>query len=153
MAFAQTGAPRFFDEISRLERKKNEGELDTKSKQKLAELYFLTSRCPDLVALYTDEEQLSGSLCCACGQGCGDKTENETLVKLNRFRALLQKQGVAWKDKEVQSLWTVLKQRPEAKYLALRHLRLKNAQSLTAQERTLRQSLDQELGLLELGAH
>lgn len=148
--FAQATGPRFFDEISKLERKKTQGELDEISKQKLAELYFLTSRCHDLAQLFEGPALQHCTLCCACGEGCSEKTPNQTVAKLSRFRALLLAGQAQWGSKELQPLWMELKQRPEAKYLALRFLHAR-ASRLNKTELALQHTLEEELGLLELG--
>src|SRR5689334_3235585 len=56
-------------EVSQLERLKAKQGLNSEQRERLAELYFLTSRCGDVKALYASQKK-KPPVVCACGGGC-----------------------------------------------------------------------------------
>lgn len=136
-------APPIHSELSRLEQKMAKAKIDADERQRLAEIYFLTSRCADamkLLARTKTKEALN--LKCACGGGCAPKS---TGAKIQSLKKLLAKH-VRWQDARVQKIWHELQDVPEANYLVVKVLR----QRRDSRSQSVRVGLESSLESLEV---
>ncbi|MEW6057113.1 MAG: hypothetical protein AB1540_10905 [Bdellovibrionota bacterium] len=131
-------------ELIRLDRARREKSLSQAERLRLAEIFFLTSRCEDVRKLLSEAKQES-ELLCACGAGC---QKGSSLEKLARFRSLVDEKRAAWRSKPVQTLWKSLKHKPEAQYWALKALRRERDPKWNR----LRVELEQSLSGLEISS-
>lgn len=126
-------------ELSRLEAAATRGSITPAQRLKLAEIYFLTSRCDDvkktLAKVTTSDATL---LKCVCGAKCA---ANGDEAKVQQFQKLLEK-GVRWNDARVQKLWRVLKEIPEARYWAIKSLRSRREPKIQNVRLDLERSLE-----------
>jgi hypothetical protein len=103
------------DEIQSLESLNKKNQLKPVLLQRLAELYFLTSRCEDVKKIL---DKLPTEISCACGGKCMNNYET---VKIQEFKTKMQK-GKSWFSNEVKKSWQHVKHLPEARYWALKVL-------------------------------
>ena len=129
-------------ELVRLESHLEKDTLSAAERQRLAEIYFLTSRCKDVgKILAKDNEHEARTLKCACGGACAPGSEDG---QVHRFKRLLER-GAKWKSPGVQKLWRSVRAQPEARYWAMRALsRQRNAvtQGIRADLEASLESLD-----------
>lgn len=121
---ADTGVP-VENEIQRLELASARETLDPASRKKLAELYFLTSRCVEIKDLLFLYPKLLPEVAAACADGVGalKPEQTETLPgRALRLRTLIEA-GKSECDVEVAGLITKLGGRPEAKAALLKGMR------------------------------
>jgi hypothetical protein len=145
---ASSGAGRpLIDELARLEKLKNEDRLEPAFKQRLAQLYFLTSRCADLRGLMG---QKYCDLCCLCDDGCStDTTGAAELLALGQLKGALKRPPPALTtNAEFLRVWKKSKHRPEAKFLVLRHLRARLGR-LEDGDKKLHQELEEAASRME----
>ena len=118
-ASSQIGRP-VQAELGQLEAAVARGSITPAQRLKLAEIYFLTSRCDDvkktLAKVTTPDATL---LKCVCGGKCPSQGDE---AKVQQFQKLLEK-GARWNDARVRKLWRAIKDIPEAKYWAVKNLR------------------------------
>lgn len=125
---ADTGVP-LENETQKLEHVLKSGHSTPQQRSRLAEIYFLTSRCKEAKDLLEEEPQLHPEILCACGStACRPETD---VGRIARLRALFEKK-TPFESEPVQVFWTKLRDLPEAKYLALKSLRerMKNGEEL-----------------------
>jgi hypothetical protein len=103
------------NETGRLEALLKSGRAKSPDRARLAQIYFLTSRCPDV--LHIADESMR-ALTCACGGPCD---AHSRLGKIMALRALLEK-PTSWSDRALQSLWKEVARTPEAQHAMLRYL-------------------------------
>ncbi|MBI2604710.1 MAG: hypothetical protein HYW49_01390 [Deltaproteobacteria bacterium] len=147
---ADTGVP-VENEVQKLEHGLKGGKLRGEQRTRLAEIYFLTSRCKEAKDLLEEEPQLHPEILCACGStACRPDTD---VGRLARLRVLLEK-PMPFESDAVQAFWTKLRDLPEAKYLALRSLRerLKRNEELPARLQARMREWEDGLESLEPGS-
>lgn len=147
---ADTGVP-VENETQKLEHALKSGTLRSGQRARLAEIYFLTSRCKEAKDLLEEEPQLHPEILCACAStACRPDTD---IGKLARLRALLEK-PLPFESEAVQAFWAKLLDLPEAKCLALKSLRerLKRDEELSAALRGRMKEWEDALESLEPGA-
>jgi hypothetical protein len=133
-------------EISRLETQRHAGGLSGTGLQQLAEIYFLTSRCPEaLTALQGLDSSRADALACACGK-CHHAGEIEFF---ERFKSLAAEEA-RWSDPRVRAVWKLERSAPEAKYWALKIIRREPGAYQDTALRALRLELEGALGSLEV---
>lgn len=145
-----TGVP-VENETQRLEHALKNGNLRSEQRTRLAEIYFLTSRCKEAKDLLEEEPQLHPEILCACAStACRPDTD---VGRLARLRALLEK-PIPFESDAVQVFWTKLQKLPEAKYLALKSLRerLKRYEELSAPLQARMKEWEDGLESLESGS-
>lgn len=105
-------------EAQKLEHQKSMSKLDPAKLKRLAEIYFLTSRCPDLRALIADRTEVHPQIYCICG-GVGCENDPYHMLKSRLAK------GEEFNSREVQKLYeTSLQMNPnETKYMVLKELR------------------------------
>jgi hypothetical protein len=120
-------------EVSRLEAQLRSGKLKEPQKTRLAELYFLLSRCDDVRKLVPE-----GPLACVCGGGCVGES---SAARVEMLRRLLEG-GARWDDKRVRKLWDIVGNLPEARYWALKAMSVNRDPKLRAMRSELEKSLE-----------
>lgn len=135
-------------EIDTLEGQASVGTIAPVQLERLAEIYFLTSRCTDVRRVLKGRRATPriSQLLCACGDVCKGPSE---VAKMTAFRGLLAK-GVRWNDRRVQAAWKQVSSMPEARYWALKHLTATPAAFRDAGLVSVRQELEKELDSLEV---
>jgi hypothetical protein len=130
-------------EMTRLEQLKARGALSHLQSTRLAEIYFLTSRCDDVRKVLGGGRTLLG---CACGGGC---PSNSDVARMRQLKKVLES-GAHWNDHKVQVLWRKIQHMPEARYWALKNLRSNPASVRDVRLRTVRADLEKSLESLEV---
>lgn len=103
-------------ELSHLESRLRAKDLTPKQSQRLAEIYFLTSRCEEALKIKRVEKT---DLSCVCGGSC---PQHGSVQKIIRLRDLFN-QGVSWFDPKVQAAWRAARNFLEARYFAMKFMR------------------------------
>lgn len=115
-------------ELNRLESAKSGGKISSEETVRLAEIYFLTSRCSDATSvlkhlpvkeLRPEKKKIANDVLCVCGANC---SASASLYKFVMFKKLMAS-GARWGDRRVQKLWREVEHMPEAKYMVIKRLR------------------------------
>lgn len=149
--FPVHGSEDLHTETSNLETMMHLGKTNASQRERLASIYFLTSRCEEIRTLVRRGQGISSSrrmeeLLCACGGKCKGRGD---LAKLDRFRRLLAK-TVNWGDRKLQLAWREAQHLPEARYWALKRLQNERQAFHVTKLRELRQELEGSLESLEV---
>ena len=144
-------------EIGQLENLNRRHLLKAAQAVRLSEIYFLTSRCPDVAKIAksrpaSEHSEETKTLNCACGNACDGHSE---LARLARFRADLGISGKTpkwpkWNDTRLQSDYHRVEHMPEARYWALKFLRNSPAAFRDPGLRATRDELEKSLESLEV---
>ena len=137
------------DEINRLERLRWAGHLTPKNRIRLAEIYFMISRCDDVRTLLIkpkDKRSADKFLLCACGGGCNGRSDVE---RASKFKKLLDN-ATAWRDPRVQHLWRKVREVPEARYWALKSFRRHPQELANPKLRAMSVALEKSLESMEI---
>lgn len=131
------------NEVDRLEGLHHSKKIDDSDLQRLAEIYFLTSRCPDVKKLLSHRPS---PLACVCGAGCPNQTD---LERLSVFKKLVDR-GENWNSVKTKLLWSRVAQMPEARYWALKSLRANPSSFRFGRLKAMRAELEKSLESLEV---
>ncbi len=147
LAVGYAGAGDLESETSQLEGLEHSGKITAVQAGRLSEIYFLTSRCAEVrKTLKLHASATSANLVCACGGACLGGSEVSSMA---RFKKLLDS-GMKWKEARVQALWRKVDHMPEARYWALKKLRLDPSSFRDPNVLALRKELEQSLESLEV---
>ena len=142
------------NETQKLEHLLSEEKLEPAARKRLAEIYFLTSRCLEAHDLLFLTPELQPDVYAACGN-FNEKTPSSILDssigKITRLKTELE--GIKEIDsKEIMELWNAVKAMPEGKYAMLKGLRSRMQKDFTPDKNLTAQmsEWDKSLQALEI---
>lgn len=130
-------------ETERLEAVLAHGKANVEDRTRLAEIYFLTSRCDDVKRV---RPPIGASLACACGGECAKGSRVQKSAEMQRLFA----KGAKWTDSTVKSVWKRAYDIPEAQYWALKILRATRGSFADPKLSALREEIEKSLAALEV---